>query len=287
MASLNHLQRNLPEGLVADSQWLDGMGYSSTLRQRYVSRGWLDRVMRGVFRRPRYLPGVPDVELPLDWRQVVVSLQMVMGRPFVLGGRSALEFAGYGHFVRFGHAKEVHLYGDQAPPGWLQKIPLPTRILPHNATRLFSSGSASKSLSMLRQVLAEDISAVPGSLSGGITWQRVTGGGWPMMLSTPERAALEMLDKLPKNESFEQADLLMENLVNLRPAAMSDLLKDCRSVKAKRLFLWFADRHSHAWLPSLNLADVNLGSGKRVVAPEGRLDPAYGITVPRSLFASG
>ena len=139
---------------------------------------------------------------------------------------------------------------------------------------------------MLREVLANDIAAVPAKLAGGVTWQRVTGGGWPVLLSTPERAALEMLDELPKNESFEQADMLMENLVNLRPASMSEMLKDCQSVKAKRLFLWFAERHAHDWFSGLNLAGVNLGSGKRVIALGGRLDSTYGITVPKGLLAN-
>ena len=39
-----------------------------------------------------------------------------------------------------------------------------------------------------------------------------------MILSSPERAILELLDELPKRESFHQADMLMEGLTNLRPA---------------------------------------------------------------------
>jgi hypothetical protein len=49
---LNWLQRALPEGLVADSVWLEKHGYSRSLRQKYVAHGWLDQMARGVYRRP-------------------------------------------------------------------------------------------------------------------------------------------------------------------------------------------------------------------------------------------
>ncbi len=69
-----------------------------------------------------------------------------------------------------------------------------------------------------------------------------------MMLSAPERAILELLDELPDHESFHQADMLMQSLSTLSPVRMQKLLVDCRSVKVKRLFFFFADRHQHAWL---------------------------------------
>ena len=36
-------------------------------------------------------------------------------------------------------------------------------------------------------------------------------------VSTPERAILELLDEVPKRETFHQADVLMEGLRNLSP----------------------------------------------------------------------
>lgn len=73
-----------------------------------------------------------------------------------------------------------------------------------------------------------------------------------MVLSTRERATLELLDELPGRETFHQADVLMEGLVNLSPGRMSRILRDCRSIKARRLFRWFAERHGHAWLERLD-----------------------------------
>lgn len=79
----------------------------------------------------------------------------------------------------------------------------------------------------------------------------------------------------------------MEGLVNLSPERLSRLLRECRSVKAKRLFLWFADRLGHAWRERLDLDEVDLGRGKRMLARGGKLDPKYLITVPEDLDAGG
>jgi hypothetical protein len=106
---------------------------------------------------------------------------------------------------------------------------------------------------------------------------------WPIMLSAPERAVLELLDELPSHESFHQVDMLFEGLANLSPRRLMVLLADCRSVKVKRLFFFFAARHQHAWLKRIDRAKVDLGSGKRVLVKGGRLDPATLITVPEDM----
>ena len=41
------------------------------------------------------------------------------------------------------------------------------------------------------------------------------------MLSSPERASLELLDEVPQPESFHQADVLMEGLRNLSPRRLT------------------------------------------------------------------
>ena len=56
----------------------------------------------------------------------------------------------------------------------------------------------------------------------------------------------------------------------------------CSSVRVKRLFLHLAEKHHHAWFKSLDLSQVSLGSGKRVLVAGGRLDPKYLITVPNT-----
>jgi len=77
--------------------------------------------------------------------------------------------------------------------------------------------------------------------------------------------------------------MLMEGLANLSPRRMQKLLVGCRSVKVKRLFFFFADRHQHRWLKQLDKSKVDLGSGKRMLVRGGKFDRTYQITVPEDL----
>lgn len=112
-------------------------------------------------------------------------------------------------------------------------------------------------------------------------------GHWKyqLTLSAPERAILELLDEVPKRETFHQADVLMEGLRNLSPRRLQTLLFQCKSVKVKRLFFWFAERHNHAWLQKIDQSAIDLGKGKRMLVRGGKFDPKYNITVPENLDA--
>ncbi len=280
---LNYLHRLLPEGLFADAAWFTSMGYPSPLRSRYVASGWLEPVVRGVFRRPLHIPGA-EHSAALRWQHVVVSLQLVMKRSLVVGGRTALELQGFAHYVSSGPPREVHLYGEAGAPGWLRKLPLETVFVCHNTQRLFRSEPVAGGVERLSAELAagrEDL------VRGSLTWRRFGEGEWPLVLSTPERAVLELLDELPNNETFHQADALIDGLANLSPRRIDALLRECRSVKVKRLFLWFAERAGHRWLDRIDRDGVDLGSGKRMLARGGRFDAKYGITVPEDLHAHG
>jgi hypothetical protein len=109
--------------------------------------------------------------------------------------------------------------------------------------------------------------------------------GWVLVLSSPERALLEILNELPDRESFHQVDKLVEGLSNLSPRRLEKLLMDCKSVKVKRLFFFFADRHKHAWLKRIHKEAIDLGKGKRMLVRGGKFNAAYQITVPEDLNA--
>ena len=148
---LNRLQRLLPEGLLADAAWFTRMGYSGSLRARYLASGWLESVAWGVYRRPAHRPGL-EATTPLRWQHVVVSLQAVMESPVAVGGRTALELAGLAHYTSSG-LREVHLYGDRPVPGWLGRLPIETDFVFHNARRLFRDEPVAHALQALRAVL--------------------------------------------------------------------------------------------------------------------------------------
>ena len=267
---LNWLERHLPEGLLADARWLTRHGYSTSLRTQYVAAGWLKQPARGVYSRPR---GVPS------WQQVVISLQALLGYPLLVGGRTALEAQGYAHYLAQ-NVSEIHLYGPKAPPPWLHKLNIGVRFLYHNDSKLFRDGLPSTALTHLESAKDKNTSR-----ESRDDWMIEHWGqwDWPLALSTPERAILELLDELPKRESFHQADMLMQGLSNLSPRRLQKLLVECRSVKVKRLFFYFADRHQHAWLKRLDRRAIDLGEGKRMLVKGGKLDKTYQITVPEGL----
>lgn len=250
---LNWLEANLPEGLVVDAAWMEQHGFSRQQCAQYVERGWLCKPARGVYRRPRG---------ELKWEQVVISAQMLMNLSFVVGGRTALEFQGFGHYLaRQRH--EVHLYGLGNLPSWMKALPIEQSFVWHNQARLFAE-----------QVAEDSQTSQP--------WGQFD---WPFVMSSPERAMLEFLDELPGRESFHQADMVMEGLANLSPRRLQPLLEGCRSIKVKRLFFFFADRHRHVWLDRLDRDAIDLGRGKRMLVKGGRYDAAYQITVPEDLDA--
>lgn len=263
---LNQLQELLPEGLLADAAWLTRKGYSTALRSQYVSSGWLEQPVRGVYRRP--------CRRNLVWQQAIVSLQthLLSDASPMMGGRTALELQGYAHYLPQDD-KEVFLYGNKQPPSWLTKLPLNTTFVYRNDKKLFRNDPVTKGTTLVRW--KDSV----GKETTTTDWQ-----GWPLTLSTPERAVLQLLDELPEREGFHQVDKLFEGLANLSPHRMQKLLADCKSVKVKRLFFFFADRHKHGWIKHLDKSKVDLGSGKRVLVKGGKLDPTYQITLPEELF---
>ena len=106
---------------------------------------------------------------------------------------------------------------------------------------------------------------------------------WPLRYATPELALLELASEGKQNSDFDVLDKLFESATSLRPQLLMKQLKACHHVKAKRLFLWFAERHGFAWFKRLEFEVVNLGSGKRVIVKGGKLDKNYLITVPREM----
>jgi hypothetical protein len=219
----------------------------------------------------------------LVWEQVVVSLQTLMNKSIAIGGRTALELQGFSHYLTPTGPLEVHLYGNEGPPSWVIRLRLNTRLVFHNNTKLFrpavSSRASRKQTSHPPETPVPDVTDSP----QGLMRQAWGHWNWPLLMSTPERAILELLEQVPQKETFHQADVLMEGLRNLSPKRLQNLLADCRSIKVKRLFLWFAERHNHAWLKKLDRAAIDLGRGKRMLARGGKLDTKFNITVPVNL----
>ncbi len=274
---LNQLHHLLPEGLVVDTGWLESKGYSSALRNRYLTSGWLERPARGVYRRPGG---------KLLWQQVVISLQMQnhLDVSVLVGGRTALDLQGFSHYISTRGGREVHLYGETPLPSWVAKLDLDIRFVFHRERKLFGKEPNSPGLaSILSNVKDQSITItdpIHRNCFRPISWGQ---WDWSLALSMPERAILEMLNEIPERETFEQVDKIFDGLRTLSPRRLQKLLEECHNVKVKRLFLWYAERHNFRWLRQIDQSRIDLGNGKRMIARGGKLDTKYLITVPADL----
>ena len=248
-ATRDSLESQLPDGLVVNRAWLAARDFKRPLVDYYLRSGALVPVARGAYRRPGP---------PLKWEHVAYSLQE-LGYSIHVGGRSVLELQGFAHYLSMQGVQQVHLYGTDKLPGWLSKLDAPYRFTLHKA-QLFDAP------------VAEAVSTKPFG-----HWD------WPLRYATPELALLELASEVKQNSDFDVLDKLFESATSLRPQLLMKLLKACHHVKAKRLFLWFAERHGFAWFKRLELEVVNLGSGKRVIVKGGKLDKNYLIMVPREM----
>ena len=107
---LKYLLNRVPPGFMVDSAWLRAQGSDPKSIHHYVERGWLERIVRGVYRRP--LPERAREGADAAWQVALVSLQWIMNRDVHLGGESALALAGLTHYLTLGHASSAHVYGE-------------------------------------------------------------------------------------------------------------------------------------------------------------------------------
>lgn len=238
----------VPDGVVVNRTWLKEKDINAPLVDYYLRKGYLEKVAYGVYRRPGD---------PLKWQHLVYSLQL-LGFQVHVGGRSALELRGRAHYLPLGNKQRVHLFCEQRLPKWLFKTNVNTEFVEHSKA-VFLNNNKEIGVSTI--------------LFGSWDWQ--------INVSSPELALLEMMSDIPNKESFHMADVIMEGATTLRPDFVTPLLVECKNIKTKRLFLWFAEKHRHQWFSLLKLDNVNLGKGKRVVQKGGKLDPKYLITVPK------
>ncbi len=261
---LKPLLDTVPPGFMVDTPWLRSRGIDPKSIHNYVARGWLERIVRGVYRRP--LPEGAQIGFVESWAIPLLSLQWIMKYPVHLGGESALDVAGYGHNLSLGGRPRVQFYGEV--PSWLTRLPMQTEIVVRR-----------------RILFADDPFGIDDASPDAVGNQPMAGvWRWPLRTSSPERAILEALDELPRNTTFENLDRIFEGLVSLRPKRLDALLTACRSVKVRRLFFVFADRHGHAWRKHLDTSRIDFGAGPRAFAEGGRLHPTYRIYVPEAFL---
>jgi hypothetical protein len=201
------------------------MGISADLAVHYARSGWLKRLARGVY----YKPGE---ELSLHPSLVVLEKQIT---GLHVGGKTALEWYGVRQYVS--QQPALHLYGWVAGrlPSWF------VRHFPadYHRKRLFSE----KPDQMQSVGRFENRDNAP-------------------LVSTPERALLELLDEVGVRQPLQEAREIAESTYSLRAEVLMDLLKRCTSVKTVRLCLTLGRELSLPWVAKLDAAALPKG-GRR------------------------
>jgi hypothetical protein len=208
----------------------------------------------------------------LQWEGVVRSLQVGEGMPLHVGGRFALSLQGHEHYLASGRCRGDHaVWASNRRVGWASC----------RWSRVSSTRARERSIWQCLSFagsLREDV--VGAWVWLGIQQHRDRCAG---LLYARARHVGTVRQRIADAAGVYEADALMQAMTTLRPQRIGLLLRCCRSIKAKRLFLALADRHRHAWLAHVSLEDVDLGRGKRALVPGGRLHPTYQITLPGDL----
>jgi len=243
---INRLIRQWTVGTPSATSYLVATGFSRDLLVKYKHSGWLEPFGRGAYIRSGDR---------VDWTGALYTLQNQLSLPVHAGGKTALQLKGYAHYLP-AKQNRVFLYGTRGLilPTWFKEDRFGVKFVV-TRTNLF-----------------------PGDCREGFTDFKER--DFSVRIAAPERAAMEMVHLVPKEVGFDEAQLIMENLVALRPDAVQWLLEACRSVKVKRLFLYMAEQKGHPWLSKLDLSKIDLGKGKRMIVRHGRFDAKYRITVP-------
>lgn len=242
------LDQVLPDGQVVNRAWLQDRGFDRSRVDFYLFSHKLARVGHGAYRRPGP---------PLKWEHYVYSLQE-LGIDIHIGGRTALNLLGYAHYLELGGIKKIDLYSQSPLPTWIKSIK--EFVFEHHKRQCFDT--------------LED---------SAFTTKPFGHWDWQLRVSSIELALIELLCDVGNEADFLVADKYFESATSLRPRLVNILLKQCTQVKAKRLFLWFSERHNHAWFQNIEIVNLDLGSGKRVIVKGGALDKEYQITVPREM----
>lgn len=245
---ISKLIQDSPKGLVLQSSWLVSKGYSYELQQRYRKGGWLKSIGKGAMLK--------------SGDQAILSgalsaLQSQSNINIHLGGRSALELQGSTHYLQLS-SPEATLFA----PG---RTELPLWFINNKWNIDFK---------------VFKISVLKNDMLGLITYRD---GEIEMNISCPTRAMLECLALAPNEFSLNEALELMEGLTTLRPKQVQELLENCKSIKVKRLFLYFAERAGHSWFKYIDHSKIDLGSGNRSITPSGILVPKYNIVLPKEV----
>jgi hypothetical protein len=225
-SSIRRLLEVLPRGEPVETSTLATHGVSPQLASYLARSGWLQHLARGVY----LLAGdQPSRDGCLNYlARHIPGLHV--------GGKTALAWRGVRHnLVARDH---IELWGNQPArlPAWLT-----TRYPCHyQTTQLFDTDLPPNF----------GLQPLPETPDGP-------------RVSVPERALLEMLCNVGKQQSVEEAKHLTESLRNPRPDVLDTLLCHCTRIKVVRLARQFADELELPWAKVVHPHSQRMGSDRR------------------------
>jgi Transcriptional regulator, AbiEi antitoxin, Type IV TA system/Transcriptional regulator, AbiEi antitoxin N-terminal domain len=223
---IKSLQTTVSRGAPIDTATLSGLGISAALAHEYVKSGWLEKLGRGVFM---------FTEDKLQRSETLAFLESKM--PGIhIAAKTALAWHGYRHNVAV--TETSILWGDHRNelPSWFQNR-FPAR---YSSSNLFDA-----------------------ELPAGTGIARMPEFPNGPLVSSPERALLEMLSEVGVSQELEEARAIMETVRQLRSRQLSLLLSHCRMVKAVRLCVVWARELELPWAEQAReAAKDRMGSGR-------------------------
>lgn len=227
------------------SNWLEGQGFSNQLLRRYRNSGWLETLCRGVMYREK---------LPLKGMIALTCFNEQLNKDYRVAAHSALELAGFSHYVPMGKPLLVVAHPKGNVPAWLGMDAFDYTFF------TFSTDAFSEPLTTTYKV-----------------------EGFNVLASVPEQAFMECLLLVPTRYNYMDLYYIMEQLASLRPDVVQHVLTTTTSLKAKRMFLYMAEKAGHYWFDILDTSQIDIGTGKMQLTKGGTYISKYKITVPTEL----
>jgi hypothetical protein len=249
MTKLQRLALTTPRGLVMLSSWLVSQGYPYELQQRYRKSGWLKTVGKGAMMKAGERPSLTGA---------ITALQQQAGSDIHVGGRSALEWSGNAHYLPMGFPIiTLFVESKSSLPEW------------------FTNTRWDMEMRIYGNSLFKD---------NAVGLQNYQDGELTVKVSGAARAIMECLSLCPHRFPLQEAYEVMNGLATLRPDQVQMLLEQCKSIKVKRLFLYFAEKTGYSWFKYIDAGRIDPGSGTRSLAGDqtGVFVPKYQLVLPET-----
>ena len=241
-SNIKYVLKNHPRNTVVTAKWLVAQGVSWDMIRNYTKTGWLVRIGNGAYR-------LLDEDIYLDG--ALATLQTELNLSVHTGAYSALsEVHGKTHNLSF--TRETCLFASRGEklPRWFQDA--------------FRGTYRCHFTSFLPPTL-------------GLIGDKKD--GYTVLVSSPERAMLEMLFLCPSVYTPQESFQIMELLVTVKPTHVQELLEQSSSIKTNRLFLYLVETAGHAWIKRLDFSKINLGTGVREIVKGGTYNKKYQLII--------